>query len=335
MKNKIIAITALSLFSGLANLNAQSIWAPTTTIGLGSTQGTGIGTNAPRGSFDVRANCVTGGMATLYVTGNSGFLTCGFGTSFGDVCRFRTETSAGVYREDFIVKAATGKIGIGTVNPVTRLHVNDGSLKFTGIDPSYGAPNIVWGGTATFAPDGEWALEYNTNLYGYAGLNFWRPNNSHNGSGGTQATVNNVLFLSNDNRVGIKTNNPTADLTVYGKALIGDPAFVNINTTNTYGLYVQSGILTSKVRVATVNSVNWADYVFQPGYHLRPLNEVNAFIGLNHHLPGVPSAQEVEKDGVDLLQMNVTLLEKVEELTLYLIQQQQQIDELKAKIEQK
>jgi hypothetical protein len=155
------------------------------------------------------------------------------------------------------------------------------------------------------------------------GMNFWRP------SGATGGFANNILFLGNDNQVGIQTNNPTADLTVNGNVLIGDPATVTLP--GTYGLYVADGILTSRVRVATVNSANWADYVFQPGYRLRPLSEVNAFISTNGHLPEVPSSAEVEKDGVDLLEMNITLLKKVEELTLYILQQEERIKALESK----
>lgn len=227
----------------------------------------------------------------------------------------------------------SGNLGIGvnathSYTPQTRLHIHDGSLKFTGTDPIHGAPNIFWGGTPSSAPDGEWALEYNSNLYGQAGLNFWRPNNSHNGTGGVQSPVNSILFLSNYNRVGINTNNPTASLTVNGNMLIGDPSVVNINTTNSYGLYVQNGILTSKVKVAIVNSANWADYVFMPGYQLSPLDSVKTFVQTNQHLQGVPSSSEVQKDGVDLLQMNIILLQKIEEMTLYMIQQDERIKAL-------
>jgi hypothetical protein len=103
-----------------------------------------------------------------------------------------------------------------------------------------------------------------------------------------------------------------------------------------YRLYVQDGILTEKVKVAVKNTSEWSDYVFTPSYKLTPLAEVARFIEVNKHLPGVPSAAEVVAQGVDVAKMDAKLLEKIEELTLYSIQQQttvekqqQEIDELK------
>src|ERR1044072_1234494 len=73
----------------------------------------------------------------------------------------------------------------------------------------------------------------------------------------------------------------------------------------------------------------WADFVFQPEYKLPTLAEVEGYIKVNRHLPDVPSAEEVEKDGLDLGEMNKRLLQKVEELTLYLIELKKENDEMK------
>jgi len=78
----------------------------------------------------------------------------------------------------------------------------------------------------------------------------------------------------------------------------------------------------------------WPDYVFKPDYKLKALNELELFIKENSHLPEVPKEAEVLENGVKLGEMNVLLLKKIEELTLYLIQQQKQIDELSRKVEQ-
>jgi len=91
---------------------------------------------------------------------------------------------------------------------------------------------------------------------------------------------------------------------------------------------------------------NWPDYVFKKNFQLAPLSEVKAYIDKNEHLPGVPTAEQVSKTGINLGEMNALLLKKVEELTLYLIEkdkqdkekearlqsQQHQIDELKRQI---
>ncbi|MBS1524885.1 MAG: hypothetical protein JST19_04505 [Bacteroidetes bacterium] len=78
---------------------------------------------------------------------------------------------------------------------------------------------------------------------------------------------------------------------------------------------------------------NWPDYVFDNGYHLRPIDELSRFIAVNHHLPDVPSSEEISKEGENLGEMNATLLKKVEELTMYMIEQQKEIDQLKKKLE--
>src|SRR5690554_1894243 len=72
-----------------------------------------------------------------------------------------------------------------------------------------------------------------------------------------------------------------------------------------------------------------ADFVFEDSYNLRELNEVAEFIRNNRHLPDIPSAAAMEENGVNLAEMNKLLLQKIEELTLYLIRQQAEIDELK------
>ena len=74
---------------------------------------------------------------------------------------------------------------------------------------------------------------------------------------------------------------------------------------------------------------NWPDYVFERGYHLKPLNVLEKFIKDKHHLPNMPSTLDVNENGIDLGNMNQQLLKKVEELTLYLIIQQKQINTLK------
>ena len=77
-----------------------------------------------------------------------------------------------------------------------------------------------------------------------------------------------------------------------------------------------------------------ADYVFEPDYELRPLAEVEAFIAENKHLPNVPSAEEMRLNGVSMTRLSGRLLEKIEELTLYTLQQQKQIEELQASLEE-
>lgn len=77
-------------------------------------------------------------------------------------------------------------------------------------------------------------------------------------------------------------------------------------------------------------SIKAPDFVFAPGYKLQPLSEVEAFVKKNRHLPGIASASEMESGkAVDLVQMNLDLLKKVEELTLHVIEQDKKIESLR------
>lgn len=103
-------------------------------------------------------------------------------------------------------------------------------------------------------------------------------------------------------------------------------------------LSVDGLILAKEIRVS-VSNTHWADYVFDKNYKLTPLPEVDKFIKANKHLPEVPSEAEVKENGIDLSEMNVLLLKKVEEITLHLIDLNKKVEglvkeneELKAKI---
>ncbi len=117
----------------------------------------------------------------------------------------------------------------------------------------------------------------------------------------------------------------TSTSSINGKIYIGNTTAYP-TTTGNYRLYVEGGILTEKVKVALRNSNNWADYVFANDYKLMPLQEVEAFILKNKHLPGVASADELAKDGLDLAQMQAKHMEKIEELTLYVIDQNKKLE---------
>lgn len=103
---------------------------------------------------------------------------------------------------------------------------------------------------------------------------------------------------------------------------------LGVGTTDTkgYTLAVAGSIVAESIKVALRNE--WPDYVFSEGHKLLPLNSVESFIQENNHLPDIPSAVEVKDNGIDLGEMNAKLLKKVEELTLYLIQQSKDIERL-------
>ncbi len=102
---------------------------------------------------------------------------------------------------------------------------------------------------------------------------------------------------------------------------------------NEYHLAVNGKIISEEVKVKLFAS-GWPDYVFSKDYRLLSLQDLEQYINLKGHLPNIPSAQDVEKNGVLLGDMNSKLLEKVEELTLYTIQQQKEIKQQQKAIEQ-
>tara|TARA_R110000796_G_scaffold104102_1_gene213673 strand:- start:4286 stop:5128 length:843 start_codon:yes stop_codon:yes gene_type:complete len=122
----------------------------------------------------------------------------------------------------------------------------------------------------------------------------------------TPITPQNRLFVDEWNgRVGIGTTSPDSKLTVKG----------NIHA--------------EEVKVDL--SVPAPDYVFKEDYKLKTLEETQAYIKENGHLPNMPSAQEFEENGMELGVMNLKLLEKIEELILYTINQEEEIRKLKSK----
>lgn len=218
-----------------------------------------------------------------------------------------------------IVFKSSGNLGLGTDNPTHGVHIHGKQLKISG---QSGSGNIIFGDATE--TNNVWGLEYNSYTAGREGLNFWKPTGNPGGSG------NYYLFLHNNGNVGINTNNPQTNFHVNGKCLIGDD---NTTLPGVYRLYVQGGILTDQVKIAVRNSINWADYVFEPTYKRMSLPELDVYVKENKHLPNIPSAKEVSAEGFEVAEMTNLLLEKIEELTLYVIEQQKVISELKTEVE--
>lgn len=100
-------------------------------------------------------------------------------------------------------------------------------------------------------------------------------------------------------------------------------------TSGGYRLLVKGGMITEKIKVAVAGTADWADYVFEPSYKLLSLDKVESFVKENKHLPNVPSAEEMSKNGLDVMQTSAKLMEKIEELTLYMIEMNKEIKALK------
>jgi hypothetical protein len=134
--------------------------------------------------------------------------------------------------------------------------------------------------------------------------------------------------------VGIGTLDPKASLDVRGSGYFSGKVQIGpqkqMSGIHTDALFTVFGKMVAKSCFITIN--NWADYVFNPDYSLPKLVDVEMFYKANRRLPEIPSEKEVVENGVDLAQMNKLLLMKIEELTLYLVEQQKQIENNKQDI---
>jgi hypothetical protein len=139
------------------------------------------------------------------------------------------------------------------------------------------------------------------------GLGFYNGSNVFSiQSGGDNNTVSGI-FLNEIGNVGVGTPTPTEKLSVKGKI---------------------------RAQEIKVEATNWPDYVFAKGYRLPSLRETEQHIKDNGHLPGIPSAEEVKANGVDLGEMNAKLLKKIEELTLHLIEKERKDEQLQVELKE-
>jgi len=184
-------------------------------------------------------------------------------------------------------------------NNIERLRLNkEGKFGVGDIDPNY---QSTFNGKSKFDIQGEWENA------------FVVYNNSPN-------EVINIRVDTESQTVFLQENS--------GKVVIGAQLAPQFSNYDGYKLFVKEGIRTEKVKVDIAASNGWADYVFKKDYKLMPLKAVENFINENGHLPEVPTTEEAMKNGIELKEMNILLLKKIEELTLYTIEQQKRIEAL-------
>lgn len=153
------------------------------------------------------------------------------------------------------------------------------------------------------------------------------------GTDGAGDTWNGLFYFYNNGKVGLNTSTPQNELDVNGtiraKNILVTDGNVGLGTLNPQNkLDVNGTIRAKEIKVES----NWADFVFKKGYKLPTLGEVKKHIEEKGTLPGVPSESDVKVNGVNLGEVNALLLQKIEELTLYVIKQQEDINELKSQI---
>jgi len=296
----------------------------------------GIGTTNPANRLDVQ-----GGNASIYNAGNPTSLTIGssltgktllsLGTSadsngYGNIESLSAGSSA---YGNTVINQHGGQVGIGTtnlasvkVNNATDYIFNPGEARLMVVNTSslsaYSDALVIRGSSTLQATHSQGILFADANSM-QAAIRAKRLNQSANyqsdlqfytgdGTSTFQDEANVRMTISHSGNVGIGTENPDQKLTVNGTV---HSSAVIVNT-----------------------SIPIPDYVFKSSYNLLSLAEVKTYIDKNHHLPDVPSAAQIDKNGLNLGDMNTVLLKKVEELTLYLIEKDKQVEALQKQIDQ-
>jgi len=225
--------------------------------------------------------------------------TVGGGARYGSAWVFKT--TADSYGNNGVGGEATekvriskdGRLGIGTSTPYAMLHIKAGALPLASFESSAAVSSAIELKDGATTQNKWWlSLGVTSATDGKLCVYDARQNGIR------------MVWDTNGN-VGIGTNTPSTKLEVVGTIKTSDLIFT---------------------------ATGWADYVFEPHYDLMPLNELETFIKSKKHLPEVPSEAEVKKNGASVAKMNVALLRKVEELTLYVINLKKENDSLKSQL---
>ncbi len=217
---------------------------------------------------------------------------------------------------DRLLVNENGNVGIGVANPTYKLDVN-GTSRFVGNQSITGnqyVSGLITGGDMEIYSSSP-SLELNTTLNStYGKIEIDNSNNIVLG----KSFFGGAIVL--DGAIGSSTK----------RFYVNKANQFNFGTginASGYTLSVEGKIIATDF--TTLPVANWPDYVFADDYKLKPLSEVKSFIEKNKHLHNIPAAAEMEKSGIQLGEMCKRLMEKVEELTLYIIDQQGQIDALR------
>ncbi|MGR3809059.1 hypothetical protein [Jiulongibacter sp. NS-SX5] len=203
---------------------------------------------------------------------------------------------------DILTIRGDGHVGVNATSPTGRMHVShDGSDSSPHLNlinnATDGEARINFGSVEN---DRRWILQSDTD-FSSADNDYFRLEYL-----GASSSVGSPLFYVKSNgNVGIGTTSPDNKLDV-------------------------KGVLRAE---EVIVETGWADYVFLPDYQLATLEEVEEFIDKEGHLANIPSAKDIQQNGAKVAELMTAMMSKIEELTLYTIQQQKEINELKSRKE--
>lgn len=260
----------------------------------------GIGNNDPQSKLSVAGQVAISGPSIGVVFKNTAN-----GNKLWDVSQeagMLSVNETGV--QTVMTWAQGGYVGIGTKAPAYPLQINTANYKALKLFTTNPNSDVFM----TANPTGQGVFRLNA----FGGLNaivFSNGDPDASPTGGTE-----LMRIKGNGNVGIGNADPQYKLDVSG-------------TLN----------VTGELTVASVKTKTWSiapDYVFEKGYDLKSLDQVESYVQKNKHLPEVPSAKEIKAKGLDLAEMNLVLLRKVEELTLHAIRQEKELRKQAAEIHQ-
>lgn len=221
----------------------------------------------------------------------------------------------------------TGKVAIGATNPQSKLHIHSDWGEDAGIILEADNKN------------NDSAFIRFQDAYRYISVGTDNKMRINAGSNNLHLLANRYClntgstYLENNSNLGLQIVSPqkmglqSGNITLTGKVGINTE-----NTTSAYALAVDGGLITTKVYIQDVE--DWSDYVFDDTYKLMPLHELKKYIGDNKHLPEIPSESEIVDQGYDMHDMQNAMMKKIEELTLYTLQQQEEIETLRKMVDE-